>query len=153
MLAARVALFVPRALGNKPLKLNTLQKCLMSSERTRLGHAARRRTIKEIASTPAKGEGAFAIGQGAVAGASALGIGALAFYGLGFGNEAGAVEKSMLWPDHVKQRIRDTYMYFGASIGVAGATAAAVFRSPALMNIVARQGLVAMGVSIAALIG
>ena len=76
MLAARVALFVPRALGNKQtVKLNTgFQRCLMSSERSRLGHAARRRTLKEIASTPAKGEGAFAIGQGAVAGASALGI-------------------------------------------------------------------------------
>ena len=77
-----------------------------------------------MASAPTTGA-PFAVGQGMVAGASALGLGALAFYGLGFGNEAGAVEKSMLWPQHVKQRIRDTYMYFGASIGVAGTTAAA----------------------------
>jgi len=108
--------------------------------------------MKEMASAPTTGA-PFAVGQGMVAGASALGIGALAFYGLGFGNEAGAVEKSMLWPQHVKQRIRDTYMYFGASIGVAGTTAAAVFRSPTLMRLVASQGLVAFGVSIAALIG
>ena len=54
---------------------------------------------------------------------------------------------------HVKQRIRDTYMYFGASLGVTAGTAVAIFRSPAMMNIVARQGMVAMGVSIAAMIG
>ena len=55
--------------------------------------------------------------------------------------------------EHVKQRIRDTYMYFGASLGVTAGTAVAIFRSPAMMNIVARQGMVAMGVSIAAMIG
>ena len=109
MLAARVALNVPRLLTSKPFnKANTVQRW-MSSEKTRLGHVARRRTVKEMASAPTTGA-PFAVGQGMVAGASALGIGALAFYGLGFGNEAGAVEKSMLWPQHVKQRIRDTYM-------------------------------------------
>ena len=44
-------------------------------------------------------------------------------------------------------------MYFGASLGVTAGTAVAIFRSPAMMNIVARQGMVAMGVSIAAMIG
>lgn len=151
MLAARVILNVPRLVANNPIKINATR--WMSSEKgTRLGHIARRRSVKEMASAPTSGT-PFAIGQGFAAGASALGIGALAFYGLGFGNEAGAVEKSILWPPHVKQRIRDTYMYFGASIGIAGMTAVSVFKSPALMNIVARQGLVAMGVSIAALIG
>ena len=69
-----------------------------------------------------------------------LGLGALAFYGLGFGNQAGAIDKSIAWPAYVKQRIRDTYMYFGASIGITAATAASIFRSPALTNIVMRQG-------------
>ena len=59
----------------------------------------------------------------------------------------------LLSKEHVKQRIRDTYMYFGASLGVTAGTAVAIFRSPAMMNIVARQGMVAMGVSIAAMIG
>ena len=49
-------------------------------------------------------------GQGALAGAAALGIGALAFYGAGLSGEMGAVEKSVMWPQHVKDRIRDTYM-------------------------------------------
>ena len=59
----------------------------------------------------------------------------------------------LLFKEHVKQRIRDTYMYFGASLGVTAGAAVAIFRSPAMMNIVARQGMVAMGVSIAAMIG
>ena len=46
----------------------------------------------------------------------------------------------LLSKEHVKQRIRDTYMYFGASLGVTAGTAVAIFRSPAMMNIVARQG-------------
>lgn len=37
---------------------------------------------------------AFNIGRGALAGGSLLGLGALCFYGLGFGKEAGALEKS-----------------------------------------------------------
>ena len=49
------------------------------------------------------------MGQGALAGASVLGLGALAFYGLGMSNEAGAVEKAIVWPEHVRQRIRSTY--------------------------------------------
>merc|ERR1712107_489472 len=95
----------------------------------------------------------FSIGQGFLAGASAIGLGGLVFYGLGFSNEIGAAEKAMIWPDYVKQRIRDTYMYFGGSLAVTAGTAVTIFRSPAMMNIVMRQGMVAMGVSIAAMIG
>merc|ERR1719431_34005 len=47
----------------------------------------------------------------------------------------------------------DTYMYFGASLVATAGSAAAIFRSPAMMNLVSRGGLLAMGVSIAAMIG
>jgi len=93
------------------------------------------------------------VGQGALAGAAALGIGALAFYGAGLSGEMGAVEKSVMWPQYVKDRIRDTYMYFGASVAATAGTAVAAFRTPAVMNLVSRGGLVAMGVSIAAMMG
>merc|ERR1712142_1039747 len=86
-------------------------------------------------------------------GAAVLGLGGLAFYGLGLGGGMGAVEKQMVWPQYVKDRIRDTYMYFGGSIIATAGTAAAVFRSPAALNIVMRQGWMALGVSIAAMIG
>merc|ERR1719471_406185 len=93
------------------------------------------------------------VGQGALAGAAALGIGALAFYGAGLSGEMGAVEKSVMWPQYVKDRIRDTYMYFGASVAATAGTAVAAFRTPAVMNLVSRGGMIAMGVSIAAMIG
>jgi hypothetical protein len=51
----------------------------------------------------------YSIGQGALAGASVLGLGALAFYGLGMSKEVGAIDRSIMWPEHVKQRIRSTY--------------------------------------------
>jgi hypothetical protein len=42
------------------------------------------------------------IGQGALAGAAVLGLGGLAFYGLGLGRELGAVDKQVAWPQYVK---------------------------------------------------
>ena len=53
--------------------------------------------MKEIAMSPATGT-PFSIGQGFLAGASAIGLGGLMFYGLGFSNEVGAAEKAMIWP-------------------------------------------------------
>lgn len=49
-----------------------------------------------------------------------------------------------LWPQFVKQRIQDTYMYFGASIGISAASAVAVFRNPTLLNLVSRSGWMAL---------
>merc|ERR1719318_1592869 len=65
----------------------------------------------------------------------------------------GAVDKAVMWPQYVKDRVKDTYMYFGGSLFATAGTAAAVFRSPTAMNLVSRGGLMAMGVSIAAMIG
>merc|ERR1712002_1309962 len=96
---------------------------------------------------------AISMGEGALAGAAVLGLGALAYYGAGMSGEMGAVEKSVMWPQHVKDRIKDTYMYFGGSLVATAGTAVAAFRSPAVINLVSRGGLMAMGVSIAAMIG
>lgn len=68
-------------------------------------------------------------------------------------SQPGAVERQIVWPQYVKDRIRDTYLYFGASVGATAASAAAVFRSPTMRNLVMRQGWMAIGVSIAAMIG
>jgi len=93
------------------------------------------------------------MGQGAVAGGAALGLGALAFYGLGMSSEVGAVDRAVGWPQYVKDRVRDTYFYFGSSLAATAGTAAAIYRSPVAMNLVNRGGMIAMGVSIAAMIG
>jgi len=140
--------------GSVKAPSNTVRLFMQESGQTgqRVSHAARRKGLKEMANAPSQGT-AFNIGQGALAGASVLGIGALAFYGLGLSNKEGAADKAMLWPEHVRQRVRDTYGYFGASIGITAASAAAVFRTPALLNVVASGGLISLGVSIAAMIG
>jgi len=118
----------------------------------RVRQAARRKTLKESAMSPSTGS-AINMGQGFLAGSAVVGMGALAYYGLGMSNGAGAVDRQVMWPNYVKERISDTYMYFGGSIAATAATAAAALRSPAVLNLVMRQGYVALGVSIAAMIG
>merc|ERR1719167_910628 len=88
--------------------------------------------VAEVAqSTATKGKiGPMEVGQIAVAGGAVLGMGALCYYGLGMANEPGAIDRVVVWPQYVKDRIRDTYMYLGASCGAAAASAVAVFRSP-----------------------
>lgn len=58
-----------------------------------------------------------------------------------------------LWPDYVKERIHSTYAYFGGSVIITAASAAAVFRTPALINLFARSGWLPMLASIALMMG
>nr|AIA98701.1 growth hormone-inducible transmembrane protein [Pinctada imbricata] len=109
-------------------------------------------TIKEKLMAPA-GDSAFTLGKGAVAGASALGLGALCFYGLGMSKEVGAVDKAILWSEEVRQRVRSTYMYFGGSVGLTALSAVAVSKSPALMNLMMKNSLLAIGATFAVMIG
>lgn len=74
--------------------------------------------------------GPMEVGQIAVAGGAVLGLGALCYYGLGMSNEPGAIDRVVVWPQYVRDRVRDTYMYFGVSCAAAAASAVAVFRSP-----------------------
>lgn len=113
---------------------------------------SRRRTLRERAMAPA-GDTAFNIGKGAIAGGAALGLGALCYYGLGLANESGAIDRSILWPDYVRKRIKDTYFYFGGSLGVTAVTAAAAFRSPGLMRFMGRNSLLCLAGTLAAVIG
>jgi len=158
MLASRLCSSSVRGLLSRPSLVSNVSPIIRNNSgdaRSGLGRFARRRQqlgLKEQAMAPQQGT-AINMGQGALAGAAALGLGALAFYGAGMSGEMGAVEKSVMWPEYVKTRIQDTYMYFGGSLVATAGTAAAVFRSPAMMNLVTRGGLMAMGVSIAAMIG
>lgn len=108
--------------------------------------------MAEQAMSPAS-ETAFNIGKGAVAGGAVIGLGALCFYGLGLSSSTGAIDHASLWPQYVKDRIKSTYAYFGASIAASATSAALCLRSPAVMNMVTRQGWIALGVSLAAMIG
>jgi len=99
------------------------------------------------------GDTAFTLGRGLVAGASVVGIGALCFYGLGLSSEVGAIDRASLWPDVVRTRMRDTYMYFGASLFATAASAVAISRSPAMMNIMMRNSWVSLICTIGAMMG
>lgn len=45
-----------------------------------------------------------------------------------------------LWPQYVRDRLHTTYGYFGASCVLTALTAAAVFRSPRLLELTTRNG-------------
>lgn len=96
------------------------------------------------------------IGKGVLAGASVFGLGALCFYGLGLSNEAvgnNAFDNAMVWPEYVRQRIKDTYAYFGGSLLFTAGAAMTAFRSPAMMNMMMRNSWVVILGSMAAMIG
>lgn len=110
------------------------------------------KTLKERIMAPA-GEGAFTAGRGLVAAASGIGLAMLGFYGIGLSNETGVLENSVLWPDYVRARVRDTYLYFGGGIGLTAASALAVSRNAKLMNMMTKNSLLAIGATFAAVIG
>ncbi|KAK9530261.1 hypothetical protein VZT92_011775 [Zoarces viviparus] len=93
------------------------------------------------------------MGRMFLAGGAAVGLGALCYYGLGMSNEIGAIEKSVIWPQYVKDRISSTYMYFAGSIGLTALSAVAVSRTPALMGLMMRGSWLAIGATFAAMIG
>ncbi|XP_050455701.1 growth hormone-inducible transmembrane protein-like [Cataglyphis hispanica] len=135
------------------LSKGQIARLFVSDGRSSYTRTARRRTtVTEQAMEPA-GETAFNIGKGAVAGGAIIGLGALCYYGLGLSSQAGAIDQASLWPQYVKDRVKSTYMYFGGSIMVSAASAAMCLHSPAIMNMMMRQGWIALGVTLAAMIG
>ncbi|XP_015610481.1 growth hormone-inducible transmembrane protein [Cephus cinctus] len=153
-LTPQVTSLVKSPVAPKQFKTKIQSVRLFADEgRTTFTRTARKRgTIMEQVMAPA-GESAFNVGKGAIAGGAALGLGALCFYGLGLSSETGAIDEMGLWPQYVKDRIHSTYMYFGGSVLMTAASGALCLRSPTVMKIVSRQGWVALGLSMVAMIG
>ncbi|ETE69022.1 Growth hormone-inducible transmembrane protein [Ophiophagus hannah] len=110
------------------------------SSRVRTGIRQRKmgQEVKEAAFEPSM-ETAFKIhqaGRWIVAGGAAVGLGALCYYGLGMSNEIGALEKAVIWPQYVKDRIRSTYI-----------------RTPALMGLMMKGSWLAIGATFAVMVG
>ncbi|CAI9718256.1 Hypothetical predicted protein [Octopus vulgaris] len=122
------------------------------SSTRRTARAAKARSLKEIIMAPAT-DTSFSLGRGLVAGASVIGLGSLCYYGLGLSNEVGAIERAAIWPEIVRQRIRDTYLYFGGSIGITALSAMAVYRNPTMLNLMMKNSWLAIGATFAAMIG
>lgn len=122
------------------------------SSTRRAARVTKTRSFKYIVMTPS-GDTAFNLGRGLLAGASIVGIGSLCFYGLGLSNQVGTIDRSVLWPEIVRQRVRDTYLYFGGSVALTALSAVAISRNPAMLNLVMRNSWLAIGASFAAMIG
>ncbi|GMR31165.1 hypothetical protein PMAYCL1PPCAC_01360, partial [Pristionchus mayeri] len=97
-------------------------------------------TLKQRLLGPTTGK-PFVIGAIATAGASAVGLGALAYYGMGLSKEMSLLEESELWPQYVRDRLKSTYGYLAASLGVTAAAAVAASRSAVLMRLSMNVGL------------
>nr|XP_033329882.1 growth hormone-inducible transmembrane protein-like [Megalopta genalis]XP_033329891.1 growth hormone-inducible transmembrane protein-like [Megalopta genalis] len=149
-----LSVLLKNPIASKPLIPRIQSSRLFASDgRSAYTRSARRSpSIKTEVMAPA-GETAFNIGKGAVAGGAVLGLGALCYYGLGLSPTTGAVDRAGLWPQYVKDRIKATYGYFGASIVASTASAAFCLRSPAVMNMVMRQGWGALIVTMVAMMG
>jgi hypothetical protein len=88
---------------------------------------------------------ALRFGRVFLATASGLGIGALAFYGLGLSKEVGIIERSAIWPQYVRDRLSATYGYVAASLAFTAGSAVAVSRSPVFMNFMIRNSILVCG--------
>ncbi|EDV95398.1 growth hormone-inducible transmembrane protein [Drosophila grimshawi] len=109
-------------------------------------------TLKEKLMSPPSAN-AYSLGKGAAAGAAVVGLGALCYYGVGMGKETSIADNAIMWPQYVKDRIQSTYAFFGSSCILTAASAAAVFRSPRLLSLASRGGLLWTCASLALVIG
>lgn len=118
-----------------------------------------RRSIRSAKNvTVSNGSGApsytpIAIGQGLVAAASLIGIGSLAYYGLGLSNQTGIVDRASVWPQLIRDRVSSTYEYFGATLGMTAASAFAASKNPAIMRLVSGNSMMALVAFFAATMG
>lgn len=93
------------------------------------------------------------IGMIAVGCGGAAGLAALCYYGLGMANVEGARERSILWPQYVRDRIHSTYGHLGVGFGISTLAACAAIRSPAVMRFFSSGSIAASIGTFAALIG
>jgi len=92
-------------------------------------------------------------GRAILGGASAVGVGALCFYGLGLSNEAGAIDKARFWPEEVRKRIKSTYLYFTGSLGFTAGAAYYLSRSQFIYRMMGANQWLVLGGSMVAMIG
>jgi len=111
--------------------------------------ARTRPSLKERLMQPTTGL-PFAVGRGVVIGASALGLGALSFYGLGMSGQMGALDRSLGWNELVKDRIRTSYTYLAGGLATTVASSVIVFRNPTLLRLASGGSIGAVLISMGA---
>ncbi|ALC45321.1 CG1287 [Drosophila busckii] len=121
-------------------------------DRSHLDQRTRGPSLKERLMGPPT-ENAYSMGKGAAAGAALMGLVALCYYGFGLSHEPSIYDHSVMWPHYVRDRIHATYAYFGASCAVTAASAAAVFQSDAMLNLIMRSGWMASLITLGLVMG
>eukprot|EP00794_Sanderia_malayensis_P012326 gene12326-13599_t len=92
-------------------------------------------------------------GKAILGGGCMAGIGALCYYGLGLSNELGAIDKARFWPEEVRSRVKSTYLYFTASLGVTAVAAYGISQSRAVYTLMNANKWLVLGGSLVAMIG
>merc|ERR1712210_295989 len=106
-----------------------------------------------VNSVPGQAIPGYSVGAKLAAGASACGLGGLVFYGLNLSNENRAVDRATCWPQYIKDRISSTYNYLFQSLFITGAAAYGALRSPMIMGLASRGGILAFVGTLACMIG
>lgn len=88
-----------------------------------------------------------------VGGAALFGVGALCYYGLGLSNEVGAIDRAMVWPQVVRDRVRSTYSYFAGSLALTAGTAYGISQSRAIYTLMRASPWLVVGGGMIATIG
>lgn len=136
-------------------KFQTLRSLTRNSQQGQTFTRARagvKEAYRNILNTETTGA-PFAYGRLIAAGGAVLGVGALCFYGLGLSGEAGAIDQAAYWPQYVRDRIHSTYLYLAGGLGLTAGSAALVFRSPTLTNMMTKNSMLALVGMFAAMIG
>jgi len=84
---------------------------------------------------------------------SAGALGATVFYGLNLGKGDRAADRAGFWPQYVRDRISATYSYLLQSLFITGGSTYLALRSPAVMSLMSRGGLISIFATIACMIG
>merc|ERR1712210_70765 len=105
-----------------------------------------------VNSVPGQAIPGYSVGAKLAAGASACGLGGLVFYGLNLSKNR-AVDRATCWPQYIKDRISSTYNYLFQSLFITGAAAYGALRSPMIMGLASRGGILAFVGTLACMIG
>ncbi|KAL9962065.1 hypothetical protein ACROYT_G031134 [Oculina patagonica] len=103
--------------------------------------------------TKAPGITAETTGRAVLGGAALFGVGALCYYGLGLSNEVGAIDRAMVWPQVVRDRVRSTYTYFASSLALTAGAAYAISQSRAVFTLMRASPWLVVGGGMIATIG
>lgn len=94
------------------------------------------------------------IGQMAVLCGAAVGVGALAYYGLGICTDSAALDHlaSGLWSADAKEKARLIYMYLGGSLAISSFSAKFVQRTPELFALSSSGGVLILALTLGILV-